>query len=121
MTLAGFIALGALITGLFAWLRQDIRELRKDMDSKFSSLRNGLDSKIGSLRNDLDGKIDSRIDSLRSALESKIDSLDSKIGELSERVARIEGLLEAVFMRRDLTPFPEPPPSGDRPDKPRAA
>ena len=132
MTLAGFIALGALITGLFAWLRQDIRELRKDMDSKFSSLRNeldskigslrnGLDSKIGSLRNDLEGKIDSRIDSLRSALESKIDSLDSKIGELSERVARIEGLLEAVFMRRDLTPFPEPPPSGDRPDKPRAA
>lgn len=121
MTLAGFIALGALITGLFAWLRQDIRELRKDMDSKFSSLRNELDSKIGSLRNDLESKIDSRIDSLRSVLESKIDSLDSKIGELSERVARIEGLLEAVFMRRDLTPFPEPPPSGDRPDKPRAA
>jgi len=121
MTLAGFIALGALITGLFAWLRRDIRELRKDMDSKFSSLRNELDSKIGSLRNDLESKIDSRIDSLRSALESKIDSLDSKIVELSERVARIEGLLEAVFMRRDLTPFPEPPPSGGRPDKPRAA
>ena len=121
MTLAGFIALGAFMTGLFAWLRQDIRELRKDMDSKFSSLRNELDSKIGSLRNALESKIDSRVDSLRSALESKIDSLDSKIGELSERVARIEGLLEAVFMRRDLTPFPEPPPSGDRPDKPRAA
>ena len=121
MTLAGFIALGALMTGLFAWLRQDIRELRKDMDSKFSSLRNELDSKIGSLRNDLESKIDSRIDSLRSVLESKIDSLDSKIGELSERVARIEGLLEAIFMRRDLTPFPEPPPSGNRPDKPGAA
>ena len=117
MTLAGFIALGALITGLFAWLRQDIRELRKDMDSKFSSLRNELDSKIGSLRNDLDSKIGL----LRNELDSKIGSLDSKIGELSERVARIEGLLEAVFMRRDLTPFPEPPPSGDRPDKPRAA
>ena len=154
MTFAGFIALGALITGLFAWLRQDIRELRKDMDSKFGSLRsdfdskfgslrndfdskfgslrndfdskfgslrNDFDNKFGSLRNDLESKIDSRIDSLRSALESKIDSLDSKIGELSERVARIEGLLEAVFMRRDLTPLPEPPPTGDRPDKPRAA
>ena len=86
MTLAGFIALGALMTGLFAWLRQDIGELRKDMDSK-----------IGSLRNDL----------------------ESKIGELSERVARIEGMLEAVFMRRDLTPLPDP--SGGRPDNPRAA
>ena len=84
MTLAGFIALGALMIGLFAWLQQDLRELRKGMDSK-------------------------------------IDSLASKVGELSERVARIEGSLEAVFMRRDLTPFPEPPPSGDRPDNPRAA
>ncbi len=77
VTLAGFIALGALVTGLFAWLRQDIGDLRKNMDSK--------------------------------------------IGELSERVARIDGLLKALFMRRDLTPFPEPPPSGDRPGNPRAA
>ena len=89
MTLAGFIALGALITGLFAWLRQDIGELRKDMDSKIGS----LDSKIGGLREELH--------------------------KLSERVARIEGMLEAVFMRRDLTPLPDP--SGGRPDKPRAA
>ena len=95
MTLAGFIALGALITGLFAWLRQDIRELRKDMDSK-----------IGSLRNDLD---------------SKIEGLREELRKLSERVARIEGMLEAVFMRRDLTPLPDPSPSGGRPDKPRAA
>ena len=77
MTLAGFVALGALVTGLFAWLRRDIGDLRRNMDSK--------------------------------------------IGELSERVARIEGMLEAVFMRRDLTPFPEPPPSGGRPGNPRAA
>ena len=73
MTLGGFVALGALITGLFAWLRQDIGELREELH------------------------------------------------KLSERVARIEGLLEAVFMRRDITPFPEPPASGDRPDKPGAA
>ena len=84
MTLAGFIALGALITGLFAWLRQDIGELREDMDSK-----------IGGLREELH--------------------------KLGERVARIEGMLEAVFMRRDLTPLPDPSPSGGRPDNPRAA
>lgn len=35
----------------------------------------------------------------------------------NDGVARIEGLLEAVFMRRDLTPAPEPPPPG----KPEAA
>ena len=79
------------------------------MDSKIGSFRDDLDGEVGSFRNDLGSKIDSRIDSLRSALKSKINSLDSKIGELSERVARIEGLLEAVFIRRDLKPFPEPP------------
>ena len=61
------------------------------------------------------------IGELRKALGSKINSLGSKIGELSERVARVEGFLKAVFMRRDLTPFPEPPPSGDCPDLPGAA
>ena len=43
MTLAGFVALGALIIGLFAWLRQEIRELREEMNSKIGSLRNDLD------------------------------------------------------------------------------
>lgn len=84
--LAGFVALGALILGLFAWLRQDIRTLSAEL----SALRN----EMGELRNEM--------------------------GELRERVARIEGLLEAMFMRRDLTPLPEPPPSGT-PDKSEAA
>ena len=113
MTLAGFIALGALITGLFAWLRQDIRELRKDMDSKIGSLRKDMDSKIGSLRKDMGSKIGS--------LDAKIEGLREELHKLSERVARIEEMLEAVFMRRDLTPLPDPSPSGGRPDKPRAA
>ena len=121
MTLAGFIALGALITGLFAWLRQDIRELRKDMDSKIDSLRNALESKIDSRIDSLRSDLESKVDSFRKDLESKIGGLREELHKLSERVARIEGLLEAVFMRRDLTPFPEPPPSDDRPDKPRAA
>ena len=121
MTLAGFIALGALITGLFAWLRQDIRELRKDMDSKIGSLRNDLESKIDSGIDSLRSDLESKVDSLRKDLESKIGGLREELHKLSERVARIEGLLEAVFMRRDLTPRPEPPQSDDRPDKPRAA
>lgn len=88
--LAGFIALGALILGLFAWLRQDIRALRAEMNA------------------------------LRAEVNSRIDALRDEMGELRERVARIEGLLEAMFMRRDLTPLPEPPPSGT-PDKSEAA
>ena len=84
--LAGFVALGALILGLFAWLRQDIRALRTEM--------NGL-------RTEMNG--------LRTEMNDRIDGLRAEMNELRERVARIEGLLEAVFMRRDLTPVPEPP------------
>ena len=84
--LAGFVALGALILGLFAWLRQDIRALRTEM--------NGL-------RTEMNG--------LRTEMSDRIDGLRTEMNELRERVARIEGLLEAVFMRRDLTPVPEPP------------
>ena len=81
--LAGFVALAALILGLFAWLRQDIRALRGEMSGR-------------------------------------IDALRDEMGELRERVARIEGLLEAVFMRRDLTPLPDPP-APEPPGKSKAA
>ncbi len=91
--IAGFVALGVLIVGLFAWLRQDIRALRAEMNEK--------------------------IDGLRTEMNDKIDGLRAEMNELRERVARIEGLLEAVFMRRDLSPVPEPPP--EPPDESRAA
>ena len=82
--LAGLVALGALIIGLFAWLRQDIRSLRVEM-------------------------------------RSQIDGLRREMNELRDRVARIEGLLEAVFMRRDLTPLPDPPEPGGPPPTSEAA
>ena len=43
------------------------------------------------------------------SLREETGSLRAELAELRERMARIEGLLEAVFMRRDLTPLPEPP------------
>ena len=88
--LAGFVALAALILGLFAWLRQDIRALRGEMHG------------------------------LRDEMSGRIDALRDEMGELRERVARIEGLLEAVFMRRDLTPLPDPP-APEPPGKSEAA
>ena len=79
--IAGFVALGALILGLFAWLRQDIRSLRVEVNDR-------------------------------------IDGLRAEMSELRERVARIERLLEAVFMRRDLTPVPDPLPPDPIPPGP---
>ncbi len=103
--LAGFVALGVLILGLFAWLRQDNRTLRAE-----------LRGEINGLRDEMNG----RIDGLRGEMGGRIDGLRDEIGELRERVARIEGLLEAVFIRRDLTPLPDPP-TPDPAGKPEAA
>ncbi len=99
--LAGFVALGALILGLFAWLRQDIRALRSEMRDEISGLREEM-------RGEMNG--------LREEIRNEISGLRGEMNELRDRVARIEGLLEAVFMRRDLTPLPEPPP-GDPPSR----
>ena len=110
--LAGFVALGALILGLFAWLRQDIRALRNELRGEIESLRKEMRGEVNGLRGELCGEIEA----LRNEMRSEIGGLRSEMNELRDRVARIEGLLEAVFMRRDLTPLPEPPP-GDPPSK----
>ena len=107
--LAGFVALGALIVGLFAWLRHDTQTLRRDMDSLRGEIRNDIGTLRGEMRDDI------------SALRDVIGTLGREMNELRERVARIEGLLEAVFMRRDLTPAPEPPPPAGPSGEPEAA
>ena len=99
--LAGFVALAALVVGLFAWLRQDIRAVRGEM----SELRDEMRGEIGKLRGEMLGGM---------------DKLRGEMNELRDRVARIEGLLEGAFMRRDLAPAPEPPP-GAPPGRPKAA
>ena len=128
MTLAGFVALGALIIGLFAWLRQDIRELRMEMIDRTTSVHQGMADGTTSLRQEMIDRTTSLhqgmadgITSLRQEMIDGFASLRGELIELRERVARTEGLLEAVFMRRDPTPLPEPPPPGDRPDKSKAA
>ena len=129
----------ALILGLFVWLRQDVRQLRQEMSAqrgeingRIDALRDETSGRIDALRDETSGRIDAlrdemkaqrveingridevngRIDGLRDEINGRIDALRDETGELRERVARIEGLLEAVFMRRDLTPLPDPAPS----------
>ena len=121
--LAGLVALGALILGLFTWLRQDIRGLRGEMRSEIGGLRDEMRSEIGGLRGEMRNEIGglrdemrNEIGGLRDEMRNEIGGLRGEMNELRDRVARIEGLLEAVFMRRDLTPLPDPPlPGGPSP------
>ena len=56
VTLGAFmVALGMLIVGLFAWLRQDIRELRREI----GSLRDETSGRMDSLRDETSGRMDS--------------------------------------------------------------
>ena len=50
MTLAGFIALGALIVGQFAWLRREIRELRKEILRALGEWRKEVRDARGEMR-----------------------------------------------------------------------
>ena len=62
----------ALVIALFAWLRADLRELRREMNSRFD------------------------------AVNSRFDAVGHQIGDLRERMAKLEGALEGFLAgRRD--------------------
>ena len=62
----------ALVIALFAWLRADLRELRREMNSRFD------------------------------AVNGRFDGIGRQIGDLRERMAKLEGALEGFLAgRRD--------------------
>ncbi len=77
----GFIALAALMVGLFAWLRQDIAA----MNTRLSSFEAHTDAQITDLRE----RMDAQIIDLR-------ERMDAQIIDLRERMAKLEGLLEGL-------------------------
>ena len=68
--IGGFLALAALIVGLFAWLRQDINRLETRMDMRFSD-------------------VETRISEVET-------NMNTQASELRERMAKLEGLLEGL-------------------------
>ena len=92
------IALAGLIITLFAWLRQDMRSQGQRLDEAIKALGQRLDSRVDDLT--------SRV----GDLASRVDDLATEVKALSERVSRIEGLLEGLWRPR---PWPEHPPEQD--------
>ena len=69
----------ALVIALFAWQRADLRELRREMNSRF---------------NDVNGRLDD--------VNNRIDQNGRQIGDLRERMAKLEGALNGFIAgRRD--------------------
>ena len=71
------VGLAALMVGLFAWLRQDIRQLESRTNERFDQVRD-------------------RIDALERYHQERFASLDRGQAGLRERMAKLEGLLEGL-------------------------
>lgn len=73
----------ALVVALFAWLRFDLRELRREMNDRFD-------------------KVGKRIDDNAQEVNKRFDDVGRQMGELRERMAKLEGSLEGFLAgRRD--------------------
>ena len=73
----------ALVVTLFAWLRFDLRELRREMNDRFD-------------------KVGKRIDDNAQEINKRFDDVGRQMGELRERMAKLEGSLEGFLAgRRD--------------------
>ena len=79
--LAGFVGLAALLVTLIAWLRADTHRY---MDRLESRLNERMDERMD--------RFEARMD----RFEARMDRLESGQGELRERMARLEGMVDGL-------------------------
>ena len=79
--IGGFLALAALMIGLFAWLRTDISRMGDRLDGRIDGLRQEMHQEIGGLRQE--------IKELRA-------EMDGRLRAVEHGQARLEGLLEGL-------------------------
>ncbi len=104
--IGGFISLALLMIGLFAWLRQDIAKqgesLRRDL-SKQGDRLDRLEAKVEALGESLRREMTEQGDRVKWDLAKqgeRITALERGQAGFSERMAKLEGLLEAVTGHR---------------------
>ena len=75
--LAGFVALGALVLGLFAWLRLDIKSLGDNLRAEM-------------------GRLEDRVNARFDAVDARFDRLEGRLAAVEHGQAKLEGLLEGL-------------------------
>ena len=83
--LVAVLTIGAALAGL---ILTSNRGLRQDMRQDITRMESRLDERIGAL--------ESRMDERINGLESRFDAMEKQFGELRERMAHLEGLLEGL-------------------------
>ena len=97
--IGGFLALAALMIGLFAWLRTDISRLekridglRQEMQQEIGGLRQEMRQEIGGLRQEMHQEIGG----LRAEIKELRVEMDGRLRAVEHGQARLEGLLEGL-------------------------
>ena len=80
----------ALLVGLFAWLRLDIRELRRELNGRIDVIAADINKRF-------DG-VNKRFDEVNK----RFDGVYRELADLRERMAKLEGSLDGFLAgRRD--------------------
>ncbi len=82
--LTGFVALAALILGLFAWLRADMRRMEE-----------GLRADMAGVEGRLNGRLD-RVDERFDRMDARLDRMEARLAAVEHGQAKLEGLLEGL-------------------------
>ncbi len=94
----------AFLVALFAWLRLDIRELRRDLNLRIDR----TEKRIDDLANDVNKRFDEvnkrfeDVDKRFDEVNKRFDDINRELADLRERMAKLEGSLEGFLAgRRD--------------------
>ncbi len=104
----------ALLVGLFAWLRLDIRELRRELGGRIDGVNARVDA-VNSRFDDVNKRFDdvnSRFDDVNKRFDDvnkrfddvnkRFDGVTRELADQRERMAKLEGSLEGFLAgRRD--------------------
>ena len=111
--IGGFVGLAALVIGLFAWTRADVRYSRAESKSDIGRLEGGFANLRTDVKADV-GRLEGSIADLRTELRGDIADLRTELkgdiaalregqtelregqAELRERMAKLEGLLDGL-------------------------
>ena len=99
MELSVWITL-ALLIGLFAWMRMDIRDLRRNLNALRTDMNKRFDNVNDSMNKRFDNVNDSmnkRFDNVNDSMNKRFDNVNGEFADQRERMAKLEGALEGFL------------------------